>query len=122
MGGFSSEEKRDNGAGAGQNVVDEGKDVNTMNRGAKMDGCTQDLVGSGWKQDAVEAAERESRAEVGDHCRTTEELADSNRPHSSDELTAGSIRNPSVLPILTASEWDPGPRKSDGETVAARGN
>ena len=86
-----------------------------------MDRCTQDLVGSGWEQDVVEAAEQESRAEVRDHCRTTAKLAENNRPHSSDELTASSIRNQSVLPILMARKWDPGPKGFVGEIKVAKG-
>ena len=111
MGDLGSEERRDNGKGDGQNEVDEGKGVSTMNLGAKMDCCTQDLVGSGWKQDVLEAAERERKAEVGDNSGTTEKPGNGDRPCSSDEFTSDAIQNPSIQPIRTASEWDPGPYK-----------
>ena len=38
MGGIGRKEKRDNGKGDGQNQVDEGKDLSTINLGAKMSG------------------------------------------------------------------------------------
>ena len=64
------------------------------------------------KGTAVEAVEREGRAEVGDNSGTKEKPGNGDRPCSSDEFTSDAIQNPSIRPIQTASEWDPGPSKS----------
>ena len=88
------------------------QEVIVMSLGAKGDSSAQDQVGSGWKPEAVEAPERERRAEVGNN-RWTTEPGNSNQPCSSDsdEFSSDAIQNPSIRPIRTASEWDPGPYK-----------
>ena len=63
------------------------------------------------KGTAVEAAEREGRAEVGDNSGNMEEPGNGDRPCSSDEFTSDAIQNQSVLPIRTASKWDPSSSK-----------
>ena len=125
VGGIGREEKRDNGKGDGQNEIDEGKGFSTMNLGAKMDGCTQNLIDSGWKPDVGEAAgqldaewanslampvERESWAE--EKHETAEEPDTGYQPTSSNDFTGKAIRNLGFKHIRTASEWDPGPDKS----------
>ena len=65
-----------------------------------------------WVTVLTTPGDRERNARV-DNRETREEPAHSDRPGDSDELAvAGAIHNPSVLPILTTSEWDPGPDKS----------
>ena len=103
------------------------KDVSTMGLGMKS--AVQDLVDSGWKLDIrvvagkpdgerttalVISGELESRAEEKHETTGTPEK--SNRPHC-----AGAIQNPSVLPIQTASEWDPGPGELDHATPDTNG-
>ena len=110
------------------------KAVSTIDLGARMKSCARDLVNSGWKPDAVEAAggadeerfsalatsgERKCCAERIYHG-TTEEAENSSQSHSSDGITGNAIRNPSALQIRTPSEWDPGPDNLE-EAIPATG-
>ena len=114
----------------GQNEGEKEKDVSTMDLGMEMNSFTQGLVDSGWKVDIGMVAgkpdgewrtalsisgERESWTE--EKHETTEKPENSNRPRS-----AGAIQNPSVLPIRTASEWEPGPEELDDTTPATKAN
>ena len=65
---------------------DREQEVIVTSLGAKGDSSAQDHVGSGWKPEAVEAPERERRAEVGNN-RGTTELGNSDRPCSSNEFS-----------------------------------
>ena len=105
-----------------------GRFVSTMDLGMEMNSFTQGLIDSGWKLDIGMVAgkpagewktalsilgERESWTE--EKHETTEKPENSNRPRS-----AGAVQNPSVLPIRTASEWEPGPEELDGTTPATK--
>ena len=128
--GEEQEEKwHEKGYGRIEGDVVKEPDINTMGLGADMDSCAQDLVDSRWNLEAVEAAGEQDEerlislvalggkdrcAEVDKHG-TTEEPDNCYRPHISHAITNDAIKNPCVLPIRTASEWDPGP----GEPVDA---
>ena len=130
------EKWREKGDGRIEGDVVYEQDVSTMDLGANTYSCAPDLVDPRWNLEAVEAAGEQDEeglialvtsggkdrcAEVDKHG-TTEKLDNSYRPHISHAITDDAIRNPSLQPVRTASEWDPGPRESDGEIVVARGN
>ena len=117
--------------GDGQDAVVQEKVVSTMDLDTKMGSVTQDLVDSGWKPEVGEATsqldteranflampvEQESWAE--EKHETAEEPDTGYQPTSSNDFTGKAMRNPIVKHIRTASEWDPGPRKSTYTTPA----
>ena len=104
-GGREMEKWREKSDGRIDGDVVKEQDVSTMNLGADTDSCALDIIDPRWNLEAVEAAGEQD--EEGLIALVT---------------SGGKDRNPSFRPVRTASEWDPGPRESDGEIVVARGN
>ena len=88
-------------------------DASMMVSGMDRRNYLQDLAGMAMKEGAEQEVVRVNREQTGD------EQESSGGPHFSEDLTIDAIQNPSVLPIRTASEWDPGPRDQDHATPAA---
>ena len=88
--------------GYGENELEKDEDGSMMVPGMEED-FTWDLVGIAVTEGAEQEVDRVNRE------RTADERESSGGPHCSEDLTIDAIRNPSIQPIRTASEWDPGP-------------
>ena len=94
-------------------AVEKDWDASMMVSGMDRRNYLQDLAGMAMKEGAEQEVVRVKRERTGD------EQESGGGPHCSEDLTIDAIQNPSVLPIRTASEWDPGPRDQDDATPAA---
>ena len=112
------------------------RDASMMVLGLEIESFTQDLIGTLMKKAMEQRAnmvtldQERSMASSGhvgqvaniggDNCGTTVELASTDRLRRSDESTSNELGNPSIRPIRTASEWDPGPENLE-EAIPATG-
>ena len=127
-GGAGKEEKRiDQDGVSNEREVD--LDASMVILDMETEDLADDLVGIDMVTNDSEGTEREvdwakalrslalpeCRERVGnggnDNLRSADEWESSSGPHSSEDLTIDIIRSPSIIPIQTMSEWNPGPRK-----------
>lgn len=118
-------------------AVENDRDASMMILGMETQVFVQDLVGTSKKEAKGQMArivrvDPEGTMAMTGHADpvvnvrsnnqgTTEEPEGSGGAHSSIDIAIDGIRNPSVLPIRTASKWDPGPSIS-AYVIPAIGN